>query len=168
MTATATLYIYTGSNLQTETEGSRLHLMSTDAYDSTGTDYSSSSNRIIRPETGSSFSYERAFAIKFTDTFNLIQNVKYYKSAGTISDAGVVITAGSSVDTFEPVNTLSPRAVATIPTTSGTAVDITLTNGSITTGSASIYGVLQLVCKDSVTTSGDIGNIVVTCMYDES
>ena len=72
MTATATMYVYTSTDAGTENESTYLNLMSTDAEDTDDNDYQSA--RITIPSSGSTFSYERWFRVKFTDTFNLIEN----------------------------------------------------------------------------------------------
>lgn len=169
MAATCELKIYTGASAGTESpagDATNWNLMSSDAYDSTGTTYQS--NPIVVPAGGTAYSYERWMKLKFSGTFNLINNVKVWKSAGTLSDAALSIYAGKTATGATPVATVSSIATATIPTSSGTAINITPSNAINTTGEKTDFLVVQLRVPSTVVTPGDIGTQTLTFQYDES
>jgi len=164
MTATATMYVYTGATAATEAASTYLSLMSTDAEDSGGTDYQS--NKITIPTSGNDYSYERWFRIKFTSTFNEIENCKFYLSAGAATGTGWAITANYSDSAVTPIDTNSTIATANIPTVVGSAVAIQ--NGTMTSADDyTKYAVLQLDVDDAAG-PGDITQGTVTVQYDES
>lgn len=169
MAATANLKICTGTDAGTESpagDATNWNLMSTDAYDSTGTDYQS--NPISVPTSGTNYSYERWMRLEFTGTFNNITNVKVWKSAGTLSDGNLVLYSGETDTGVTPVNTDSSVATSAIPTTEGGATDITPAAGIDASGEKTDYFVVQLDVPDTVTTPGDIGSQTLTFQYDES
>ena len=171
MTATALFKIYTGTDAgtmspETTGDGTNWNLMSTDAYDSTGTDYQD--NPITVLESGTAYSYERWMKVRFDGTFNAIENVIAWKSAGTYSDAGISINAGETDTGATPVDTSSSIATAAIPTTEETAIDITPSGGIEDDGDFTDFLVAQLVVADTTTTPGDIGEQTLTVQYDES
>jgi len=168
MVATHNLKVCTGTNAATESAGdaSNWNLMSTDAYDSTGTTYQT--NPITVPAAGTSYSYERWLRVEFTGVFNLITNIKTWKSAGTLSDAALSIKAGVSATGVTPVVTASSIATATVPVVVGSALDLTPSNPIDTSGEKTKYAVLQLNVPSTVVTPGDIGTQTLTFQYDES
>lgn len=169
MAATVEIKTYTGASAATESpagDSTNWNLQTVDAYDSTGTDYQT--NKISVPTSGSAFSYERWLRAKFTGTFNTITNLIYWKSAGTLSDAALVITAGESATGVTPVVTDSTIATAAIPTVEGSAIDITPAGGISTSGDFSDYAIIQLEAPSTVVTPGDIGTQTLTFQYDEA
>lgn len=165
MAATFEWKVYTGTNAATESpagSATNLNLMNNDSYDSTGTTYQT--YPITVPAASSAFSYERWIRGKFSGTFNQIDNMKFWKSAGTLSDAALIITAGISTTGVTPVVTDSTIATAAIPTAEGSALNPT----NVLTGTGySKYIVMQLEVPSTVTTPGDIGSQTVTFKYDE-
>lgn len=168
MAAGHNLKVCTGTNAATESSGdaSNWNLMSTDAYDSSGTGYQA--NPIQVPSSGTNYSYERWLRVEFTGTFNAITNVLAWKSAGTLSDGNLVLNAGESASGVTPVNSASSVATSAVPTSSGSAIDITPSGGISSDGDKTYYLVLQLVVPAAVTTPGDIGSQTLTFQYDES
>jgi hypothetical protein len=170
MAATCNLKVCTGTDAGTESAGdaSNWNLMSTDAYDSTGSDYQT--NKISVPSSGTNYSYERWLRLEFTGTFNLIDNVKAWHSAGTLSDGNLDLLAGETDTGVTPVNTGSTIATTTLTSwdSEGEAIDITPTADIDTSGDETDYLVLQLEVPDTVTTPGDIGSQTITFSYDES
>lgn len=170
MVATVQMKVCTGTNAGTESpagDASNWNLMSTDAYDSTGTGYQTS--RITVPPTGTSYSYERWLRLQFSGTFNLIENIKVWHSAGTLSDAALDLLAGVSILGVTPTNAAS--SIATTVLTSwdveGEALDIT-PSGGITSAGGTKYLVAQLKVPSTVVTPGDIGTHTITFSYEES
>jgi len=169
MAATFELKIYTGTNAGTESpsgDATNWNLQSTDAYDSTGTDYQT--NKIQRPASGTNYSYERWLKGKFNGTFNSITNVKVWKSSGTLSDGNLALFIGETDTGVTPVDTNSSVATTAMPTTEGTAIDITPAGGISNDGDKTDFAVVQLDVPDTVTTPGDIGTQTLTFQYDES
>lgn len=169
MAATVELKTYSGTNAATEDpvgDSTNWNLQSVDAYDSTGTDYQT--NKITVPAAGSTYSYERWLRLEFTGTFNAITNVLYWKSAGSFSDAALIITAGEATAGVTPVITNSTIATAAIPTVEGSAIDITPAGGISNSGDFTDYAVIQLEVPSTVVTPGDIGSQTITFQYDES
>lgn len=171
MAATALMKIFTGTDAGTMSpagagDATNWNLMSVDSYDSTGSQYQD--NPIVVLESGTAYSYERWIRIRFDGSFNLIDNVKAWKSAGTFSDAGISIYAGDTNTGVTPTDSQSSIATSTIPTTEGTATDITPSSDIDTDGNFTDYLVLQLRVADTTTTPGDIGTQTITFQYDES
>ena len=169
MAATVELKVYTGTNAGTESpagDATNWNLQSVDAYDSTGTDYQT--NKITVPSAGTNYSYERWTRLKYTGTFNSITNVKVWKSAGTLSDVNLDLNAGETTTGVTPVDSASSVATAEVPTSEGTAIDITPAGGISSSGDFTDYLVLQLEVPSTVTTPGDIGTQTLTFQYDEA
>jgi len=169
MVATFEWKVYTGTDAATEhpTTGSATHLNfhNDDSY-GTSTDYQT--RQIVVPETGTNYSFERWLRGRWSDTFNLIENILFWRSAGTLSDVNLSIYAGVNSTGVTPVDTESTIATAEVPTTEGTALDLTPSGGITTSPGYSEYSVMQLRVPDTVTTPGDIGVQTFTLQYDES
>ena len=174
MAATVELKIYTGTNAGTENpatgDATNWNLMATDNYDSTGTDYQSAANRISVPSSGTNYSYERWMRLKFSGTFNEISNIKFYHSAGTLSDANLDLLAGATTTAATPTNSASTVATTTLTgwDSAAEAIDITPSGNITTSPGYSNYAVVQLKVPSTVTTPGDIGSQTITFQYDES
>ena len=169
MAATVELKTYTSTGAGTESpagDSTNWNLQSADAYDSTGTDYQT--NKITVPSSSSAYSFERWLRLKFNGTFNAITSVKFWKSAGTLSDGALIITAGESASGVTPVITNSTIATAAIPTVEGSAIDITPAGGISSSGDFTDYAIIQLEVPSTVVTPGDIGSQTITFQYDES
>jgi len=172
MAVTCNLIICTGTNAATETsagsDADNLNLLNDDSVDTGGTDYMS--KPITKLSSGTAYSYERWARLEFTGTFNAITNVKFYKSAGSLSDAGLDVKAGTTATGVTPVNTSSSVATTTLTgwDSSGEAIDITPSGGISNSGDKTDYMVFQLSVADTTTTPGDIGTLTVTINYDES
>lgn len=169
MAATFEAKVYTGTNAGTESpagDATNLNLQSIDAYDSTGTDYQT--NKMSVPTSGTNYSFERWIRGKFTGTFNSITNVLFWKSAGTLSDVNLAVNAGENTTGVTPIDSVSTIATSAIPTTEGTAIDITPAGGISVSGDFTDYVIMQLAIPSTVTTPGDIGSQTVTFQYDEA
>ena len=164
MPATLTWKACTGTDAATEATTTNWNLLNRDAVDS-GSDYTES--RIAIPATGSNYSYERILRLIFTGAFNLIDNVKLWKE-GTLSDGNLIINAGETDTGTTPVNTASAVASSAIPTTEGTAIDITPSNPIDSSGEKSDYLYIQLEVPSTVTTLGAINAQVLYVSWTES
>lgn len=162
-----------GASPGTEAPGSgdagNCNWMSTDAYDSTGTDYQT--NSITKPESGTAYSYERFLCIKAISMgdSNLINNIKIWHDAGTLSDAALDLPAGVGDTYTSPVNTDSSIATTVLTgwDSEGEAKDITPTEGLTDDGDISKYLVTQLDVPSTVTEPGDISSQTIKVSYDE-
>ena len=116
LTATVELKIYTGTDAGTENpssgDASNWNLMSADEYDSTGTMYQDYPIQV--PSSGTSYSYERWMRLRFSGTFNKIENIKVWHSAGTLSDANLDLRAGVTDTAATPTNSESTIATTTL------------------------------------------------------
>lgn len=169
MTATYEWFVYIGTDAGDEKPDSgdadNWNLMSTDAYDSTGTDYQT--NRIEIPDSGTNYSYERWMRGKFSGDFNLIENCKVWKSSGSLSDGSLALNAGTTDTGVTPTDTSSSVASSSIPEAEGSALDVQ--NGTMDSDPVyTDYWVIQLEVPNTVTTPGDIGSQTITMQYDES
>lgn len=171
MVATAEWKVYTGSvGTENPSTGSatNINLMAIDAYDASGTDYTN--YPIAVPASGTNYSYERWVRIKFSGTFNNINNIKAWLDSWNKSDPNLELYAGVTDTYSTPVNTRS--TIATTPSANWTglanALDLTPTGGITASPGYSKYLVLQLAVPSTVTTPGDVGTIVVKVQYDES
>ena len=169
MAATCQLKIYTGASAATETpaaDAANWNMMLSDAYNANSTMYQT--YPITVDTNATAYSFERWMKLKFTGTFNKIENVKAYKSAGSLSDAALAINAGETATGATPTASASTKATAAIPTASGSAIDITPVAGISSSGDKTDFLVAQLSVPTTVTTPGDIGSQTLTFTYDES
>jgi len=172
MTATCEVKVYTGTDAGTENptsgDADNMNLMSADSYDSDGTQYQS--YPISVPDSGTNYSYERWVRLKFSNTFNKIENIKAWKSSGTLSDSNLDIKAGTTTTGATPTNSQSTIATTSLTSwdSESEALDLTPSGGITSSPGYSKYLVMQLVVPSTVTTPGDVGTIVVTFRYDES
>jgi len=162
MAATVTWYDYTSTNGATETATTNANFLSIDAHD-TGTSYQT--NKISVPPTGTTYSFERIIRAKWTDTYNTIDTVKFWKSGGT-PPTNVSINAAESATATTPTDSASSVATSAVPETEGAALSITTSGSSPNVVTYYIY--LQLVVPSTVTTPGDIATQTYTLKYFES
>ena len=169
MVATFEWKVWTGSAAGTENPGSgsatHLNFHNDDTY-GTSTDYQT--KQIVVPASGTSYSYERWLSGRWSGTFNLIDNILYWKSAGTLSDVNLAINAGEAAAGVTPVVIASTIATSAVPTTEGTAIDVTPSTPITSSPGYSDFVVMQLNVPSTVTTPGDIGVQTFTMQYDES
>lgn len=163
--------VYTGASGATESPAAgatNLNLQSIDAYDSTDTDYQT--NLMNIPAAGTNYSYERLFRLKFigNPSYNTIDNVKVWKSAGSLSDGDLVLAAADSASAATPVNTASAVATSAIPTTEGTALDATPAGDITDDPGFTEYIFMQLQIPSTVTTFGDISAQTIKVQFDVS
>lgn len=168
MAATVRWKVYTGTSASTENPdvapgtNAVLNLLSSDTYSATYQSYP-----VVIPSSGTNYSFERWFRIHFSGAFTSITNIKVYRSAGVKSDGGVGIYAGATATAATPVQYISSIALAELPTTLTSAVDITPASGSITSAGYTKYLVMQARVPSSVTAEGDFGTHTLTLSYDE-
>ena len=127
---------------------------------------------ITIPPTGTNYSYEKYIKIKCSGTYNKVDNLQYWHSAGTPS-TGVSFYASNTANTTyaTPVNTLSTKATNAVPTSDpGTAnigIDGSFTGAFESSETAySNYLVLQMRVA-STASPGNMAQITWTFQYDE-
>ena len=170
MAATFEWRTFTGANAATELPATgsavNVNMYNQDSYDSSGTTYQS--YPITVPSSGTAYSYERWLKGRWSSTYNLIENILFWKSAGSYSDAALSIKAGETDTGVTPVNTASAVATVAVPTTVGTAIDVTPPGGITSSPGYCDFVVMQLNVPSTVVTPGDIGTQTFTIQYDES
>lgn len=119
------------------------------------------------PAAGTTYSYERFIRAKFNGTFATVNNVKFYKSAGTLGTGYTIKAASRGASAYTtPVNTASSYATADVPTVVGSA--LTASAGDISSaGSYSQYIVLQAQVATTATT-GSATAATYTWQWDET
>lgn len=140
---------------------SYVHLLSSDVASGNSTNYTN--YPITVPPSGSNYSYERFVRGKWTGTFNNIQNVKFWKSAGT-PGTGWTLNAGATTTYVSPVNTSSGIASSAIPTSQGAGLTLTFD------GTYSAFAVVQAVVASTAGPGDCISSPGATfsLSYDES
>jgi hypothetical protein len=172
MNVTCNLRIATGTDAGTLTasgsDADNLNLLNDDSVDTDGNAYKSKPIAVL--SSGTAYSYERWAKLEFKGTFNAITAVKFYKSAGTLSDSGLDVMAGTTATGATPVNTASSVATTTLTSWDavGEAIDITPSGGITSDGDMTDFMVFQLSAADTTTTPGDIGTLTVTFTYNVS
>ena len=167
MTATFEWYVYTEASAATETAASNWNMMSTDAYDSSGTDYQT--NRIEIPDVGTNYGMERWIRAKFSSTYNAIENCIMWHSSGSLSDGNLDLTAGVTDSGITPTDGNSVVATNALADWDSEGEALNVQNGTMeSTPDYSKYFVVQLEIPSTVTTTGDIGAQTITFQYDES
>ena len=140
-----------------------INLLGTDAASGTV----STGSPIQIPAAGTAYSYERFIRAKFNGTFATVNNVKFYKSAGTLGTGYTIKAASRGANAYTtPVVTASSFATADVPTVVGSA--LTASSGDIVSvGGYSQYIVLQAQVTSSATT-GSATAATYTWQWDET
>ena len=127
------------------------------------------SNTIVAGEN----SYEKFICVKFTGTWTEISNMKFWKSAGVYKTEEDIHAAAQA--TFAtPVATTSSIATSTIPTTSGTALELKSAEGEdvVEYGASGVTGYTDYVCLQLQTTvsteTGAVNTKTFTFQWDET
>lgn len=128
-------------------------------------DSSGTTNYTTSTVTAGSNSYETWLRGKFTDTFNTVNNVKYWKSSGSLAADGVIdLYSGTTATYAAPGTANSSIANATIGSATPAASNVP---GSLTGTGYSGYVVLQARASTSAA-SGDSGTARTSLAYDET
>ena len=128
-------------------------------------DSSGTQNYTTATITAGSNSYEARLRGKFTGTFNTVNNIKYWKSAGSLAADGVIdLYSGTTTTWAVPGTANSSIATATIGTATPAASNVP---GSLTGTGYSGYVVLQARASTSAN-AGESGSVRTSLSYDES
>ena len=128
-------------------------------------DTSGTTNYTGAPVTAGSYSYEKWLRGSFTGVFNTVNNIKYWKSAGSLAADGVIDLYSGTTNTWAaPGTAASSIANATIGTAQPGASN---TPGSLTATGSSGFVVLQARASTNAA-SGDSGTARVSMAYDET
>ena len=155
-----------GTDIDLGVSGNLFNFKSLDSLTS-ASDYTS------YPVTAGTASYEVWLRGKFTGTFNTIDNLQFWKSAGG-PDTGITIKwdgeGNADADYATPVSSNSTLATANIPTsdpgTSNVTIADALTGSLVATGYGD-YIVLQIQTTTGAA-AGDSSTYTFTLQYDES
>jgi len=118
----------------------------------------SPNNRVVAGNN----SYEKRIRGRFSGTYTMIDNLKFWKSAGSLG-TGITIKAVADAAYATPTDSTSIVATANIPTTEGTAL-VPASPGA--SPSFSGYLTMQLQTTGAAT-PGSIGTQTMTLKYDE-
>ena len=148
---------------ETESTPTNLNFGSTDAADLTPLSY---------PITAGENSYEKYIKVKFTGTFSEIDNIQFWKSAGSyITGESIDWNGQVAIASYtQPVATTSTVATTVLPIADPGTANVSIAgslSGSITvSGNTSDYIVMQLQTTSS-TPAGGVNTKTMTCQYDE-
>ncbi len=127
------------------------------------------------PITAGDRSYEKWVRLYFSGTFNKIENIKIWKSAGDyVTGEGIVTnltTTGYSAASYTtPTSATSTVATYTMPTSDPGSANLGIggsLTGSLTAAGYSDYWVLQMTTSTS-SPPGNVNQKTFTIQYDES
>lgn len=135
-----------------------------------GSNDSPNLNTTTYPITRSEDSFEKYIRCKFTDTWTVISNMKFWKSIGTLV-TGESIKASANAVYAQPSET--PNADSAIPTTEGTALSLNSAEGDSTivyggSGVSGYTGYIRLQIHTTASTpTGDVNQKTFSFQYDE-
>jgi hypothetical protein len=122
------------------------------------------------PITAGNNSYEVWLKGHFTDSFNKIQNAKFWKSAGG-PDAGIGIKwNGITTAYVTPITGASTIATADVPTASPGSANVSFAGdlgGNITAAGFSDFIIMQMQTTTAAA-AGDTSTYTFTLTYDEN
>lgn len=152
-----------GTTTDLGSNGNLFNFKSSDSLTSAA-DYTSN------PITAGNSSYEVWLRGKFTGTFNEVQNLQFYKSAGSFGTGLSIDWLGEVTAYDTPVSSNSAVATDSVPTedpgTANVSIGGELTGSLVATG-FSDYIVLQLNTTTD-TAAGDTATYTFTLQYDEN
>ena len=122
------------------------------------------------PITAGNNSYDVWLRGHYTGTFNQIQNLKFWKSAGALGTGEVLNFVGNVTAFDDPTTGDSGHAVGAVPTASPGSANVSLEGslaGSLTADGFSDFIVLQLQTTTAAE-AGDTKTFTFTLTYDEN
>lgn len=148
---------------ETESTPTNINFGSTDAVNLVALTY---------PITAGENSYEKYIKVKFTGTFSTIDNIKFWKSAGTyVTGEGIDWDGEVALASYAtPTDSTSSVATTVLPTSDPGTANVSIggsLSGTITvSGNTSDYIVMQLQTTSS-TPAGAVNTKTMTLTYDE-
>lgn len=130
----------------------------------------SASDYTANPITAGNRSYEIWLRAKFEGSFNQIQNLQFYKSAGTYGTGISIKWDGDTTGYATPVSSASSIATADVPTADPGTANVSIggeLTGALTASGYSNYVVLQLGTT-TATSAGDTNAYTFVLQYDEN
>jgi hypothetical protein len=127
-------------------------------------------NYTTYPVTAGFNPYEVWLRAHFTGTFNVIQNLQFYKSSGALGTGITMFWTGEREAYATPVATNSTIATTTIPTSSPGTANVSIGGnlaGTLEAAGYSDYIVLQTRTTSSASV-GDSETWIYTLSYDEN
>jgi len=120
------------------------------------------------PVTAGSNSYEVWLRLHFTDTFNKVQNVKFWQSAGSLGPGCALVWASGGYATYAQGTTVtSAKATFAIPAAQPSGSNVSIAGGSLVAAGYTRYILTQLKTTASAA-PGDTGTVTFTVQYDEN
>ena len=127
-------------------------------------DTSGSQDYAANPITAGQNSYEKYLRGNFQGTFNTVNNLKIWRSAGSLAAVGVIDLYSGTGAFATPGTADSSKATAIIGTASPAATNM---GGSLTGTGFSGYNILQARASTSAA-SGDSGTSRTSLSFDET
>lgn len=121
------------------------------------------------PITAGTYSYEKWVVANFSDTFTRIENIQFWKSAGTYVTGETIAWTGQKTAYATPTNAVSSFATVAVPTADPATANVSIGGnlaGSLTSAGSSDFIILQA----SITTAASAGATnqkTFTLQYDE-
>lgn len=136
----------------------------------TSNDLSNPADYTSYPITAGNNSYEVWLRGHFTGTFNQIQNLKFWKSAGNYGTGENIDFTGQVTAFDDPTTADSTYATASVPTSSPGSANVSIGGslaGDLTAAGFSDFMVLQLQTTTAAE-AGDTETFTFTLTYDEN
>lgn len=120
------------------------------------------------PVTAGSNSYEVWLRLHFSGTFNKVQNIKFWQSAGSLGPGCALVWASGGYATYAQGTTeTSSIATFAMQEAQPSASNISIADGSLVAEGYSRYILTQLQTTGSAA-PGDTGTVTFTVQYDEN
>lgn len=122
------------------------------------------------PITAGANSYEVWLRGHFTGTFNQIQNLKFWKSSGTLGTGEALKFAGTTSTYDDPTTADSSYATADVPTSSPGSANVSIVGnlaGTLSAAGFSDFLISQLQTTTAAE-AGDTETFTFTLTYDEN
>ena len=160
MVATFSWVEFNGS-AATESTPTQLNFVSVDAANANASD---------NPITAGEHSYEKWIKADFSGSFTRIDNIKFWKSAGSYVTGETIDWKGDGQTSFvEPTNSESTIAVTALPTSEPSEANVSIsgaTSGELTAAGRSDYIVMQKHISTAAS-PGQTNTLTFTLSYDE-
>lgn len=128
-------------------------------------DSSGTQNYTTKTVVAGSYSYEKYLRGKFTNSFNTVNNLQYWKSAGSLAADGVIdLYSGTTITYAIPGTGASATADGTIGTADPASSNVP---GSLSGIGYSGY-IVQQARASTVAVAGDSGTARTALSYDET
>jgi hypothetical protein len=122
------------------------------------------------PITAGNNSFEVWLKGHFTDSFNRIQNIKFWKSVGSFGTGETILWDGTTEVYVTPVATASAIAISALPTANPASANVSIggsLSGYLTSAGYSDFIIMQMQTEITAD-AGDTETFTFTLTYDEN